>query len=189
MENGGSNINEAAGSSSETMFLVTFQNQINLIHIADNKANLIISINSIIISIIISAAGLGAFSNNLELDKKYILIPVTIIILTSLISAVFAIQAAKPVIKRAPNKSKSNSGNRTSLLFFASTSRKTLEEYMTAMDKVLESRTSIKDQMVIDIFNQGRVLRVKYALLNIAYQIFMFGFIFGVVTFLIMLLV
>ena len=189
METGNLNLNESIGSSPETMFLVTFQNQINLIHIADNKANMIISINSIIISIIVSVTGLGAFSQSFELTKKFILFPVAFIIITSLISVVCAIQAAKPSVKKPVTNNKSGILEKTSLLFFANISNRTMDEYIQQMDKVLASRATIKEHMVIDIFNQGKVLSRKYALLNIAYQIFMYGFIFSVVTFLVMLLV
>lgn len=182
-------MNEPLGSNPDTMFLVTFQNQINLIHIADNKANMIISINSIIISIILSITGIGALSQSFEIDKKFVLIPVAFIIITSLISVVFAIQAARPKLKRPSTYRKAGWENRSSLLFFANISNRTLEEYTKEMDTVLQSKVSIKNQMVIDIFNQGRVLSRKYALLNIAYQIFMYGFIFSVLTFLVMMLV
>jgi hypothetical protein len=189
MDTGQPNITDQPGSSRETMFLVTFQNQINLIHIADNKANMIISINSIIISIIVSVTGLGALSQSVELSKKYILFPVTFIIITSLISVVFAIQAAKPQIRKQTGLIRRKDAEKTSLLFFGAMSGMTLNEYLDEMDNVLESKNSIKEQLVIDIFNQGKVLSRKYGLLNYAYQIFMYGFIFSVVTFLIMLLI
>ncbi len=44
----------ASGRGKETLFRSTFRNQINHIAIADNKANMIININSIIISLIIA---------------------------------------------------------------------------------------------------------------------------------------
>lgn len=180
---------DPAGTSRETMFLVTFQNQINLIHIADNKANMIISINSIIISIIVSVTGLGALSQSFELSKKFILFPVVFIIITSLISVVLAIQAAKPQIRKPNSLLKKKNGEKMSLLFFGALTGKTLDRYLVEMDEVLRSKNSIKEQLVIDIFNQGKVLSRKYAYLNIAYQVFMYGFIVSVLTFLIMLLI
>jgi hypothetical protein len=183
------NTDQPLGASRETLFLVTFQNQINLIQIADNKANIIISINAIIISIIVSVTGLGALSQSFEVSKRYILFPVTFIIITSLISVVFAIQAAKPKVTRPTVKVSNDAEDRNSLLFFANISNKNLEEYLIQMDKMLESNTSIRENMIIDIFNQGKILSRKYALLNIAYQIFMYGFIVSVLTFLVMLLI
>lgn len=189
MESGQTNTPEPVGSSRETMFLVTFQNQINLIHIADNKANMIISINSIIISIIVSVTGIGALSQSFEISKRYILFPVVFIIITSLLSVVLAIQAAKPQIRKPNGLIKKKGSEKMSLLFFGAMSGKTLDKYIDEMDEVLASKNSIKEQLVIDIFNQGKVLSRKYAYLNIAYQIFMYGFIFSVLTFLVMLLI
>lgn len=189
MDTGQPMIPDSVGSSRETMFLVTFQNQINLIHIADNKANMIISINSIIISIIVSITGIGALSQSFELSKRYILFPVVFIIITSMLSVVLAIQAARPQIRKPNSLIKRKNGEKMSLLFFGALSGKTLDKYLKEMDEVLGSKNSIKEQLVIDIFNQGKVLSRKYAYLNIAYQIFMYGFIFSVVTFLVMLLI
>lgn len=189
MDSGQPNITDPVGASRETMFLVTFQNQINLIHIADNKANMIISINSIIISIIVSVTGFGALSQSFELSKKYVLVPVVFIIITSLLSVVLAIQAARPKIRKPNSLIRKKNSEKMSLLFFGALSGKSLDKYQYEMNEVLKSKNTIKEQMVIDIFNQGKVLSRKYAYLNIAYQIFMYGFIFSVLTFLIMILI
>jgi hypothetical protein len=175
-------------SARESLFAITFQNQIYLIQIADNKANIIISINSIIISIIVSVTGIGALSKTFEVGELYIMLPVTVIIITSLISVVLAIQAAKPQITSAKNDQKGNKPEKTSLLFFANYSDKTLDGYLSEMNHMLESKTSMKENMIIDIFNQGKILSRKYRLLNTAYQIFMYGIIFSVLSFLVMLI-
>jgi len=182
------NNDQPESTARESLFSITFQNQIYLIQIADNKANIIISINSIIISIIVSVTGLGALSKTFEIGKLYILLPVTVIILTSLLSVVLAIQAAKPQITTGKNNLKGMKPERTSLLFFANYTDKTLEGYLSEMNQMLESKTSMKENMIIDIFNQGKILSRKYRLLNTAYQIFMYGFIFSVLSFLIMLI-
>ncbi len=55
----------------ETLFRSTYQNQSNLIQMADNKANIIISINTMIISSIIAITGYGAVAGKIEtLDFK-----------------------------------------------------------------------------------------------------------------------
>ncbi len=50
----------------QTFYRVTFKNNIGLLHIADNKANMLISINTLVISAIIAISGYGAIANQFE---------------------------------------------------------------------------------------------------------------------------
>ena len=177
---------KSGGRGRETLFRVTFRNQINLIQIADNKANMIISINSIIISVIISITGFGFVNDSFEYNKADIALPVTLIVLTCLMSVVYAIQAARPHIIRNKKGQMDITSKNTSMLFFGTISKKTMDEYMDEMDALLKSKDSIYKNMTIDIYNQGKVLKRKYHLLSIAYLIFMYGFVFSVLTFLLM---
>ncbi len=181
------NSKKKGGKGRETLFRVAYRNQITLIQIADNKANIIISINAMIISSIIAVSGYGVVANKMEYDKTNIIVPVAFILLSCLTSAIFAIQAAKPKIIRPmaldTNKDKS------SLLFFGIISTYTQAQYLEHMHSLLSSDQDIYDTMTIDLYNQGLILTRKYALLNRAYRIFMFGFILSVwmfLTFLVM---
>lgn len=51
--------NKKASRGRGTLFRATYQNQSNLIQMADNKANITISINTMIISSIIAIIGYG----------------------------------------------------------------------------------------------------------------------------------
>jgi len=175
---------KSGGRGKETLFRVTFRNQINHIQIADNKANMIITINSLIITVLIGLSGYGTITSGNLFNKVNIIIPVTLIILTCLLSVVFAIQAARPKIIKAKKNVQQEKRDKSSLVFFGTISDKSLENYMSEMDELINSKQSIYNTMVIDIYNQGRVLNRKYKLLSIAYLIFMYGFIFSVITFL-----
>jgi hypothetical protein len=173
---------DGKGKGRETLFRVAYRNQITLIQIADNKANIIISINAMIISSIIAVSGFGVVSNKMEYDKTNIIIPVAFILLSCLTSAIFAIQAAKPKLIRP--MALDTKKDKSSLLFFGIISTYTQEQYMEHMHALLSSDQEIYDTMTIDLYNQGLILTRKYALLNRAYRIFMFGFILSVWVFL-----
>jgi hypothetical protein len=174
------------GRGRETLFRVTFRNQINLIQIADNKANMIISINSIIISVIIMLNGFGAIADSIDYNKADIVVPATLIVLTCLTSVVYAIQAARPYLIRPKKGEVEKQAKNASMLFFGTISKKTMDEYLDEMDDMLKSREMIYKNMTIDIYNQGKVLKRKYHLLSIAYLIFMYGFVLGVLIFLVL---
>ena len=133
-------------------------------------------------------SGYGALAEGALFNNKGIIIPVSLIILTCLFSVVFAIQAARPKIIKSKKPDTIQDKKESSLLFFGYISNKTLKDYMDEMDELIRSRESIYQNMVVDIYNQGKVLNRKYKLLSIAYLIFMYGFIFSVLTFLVIFL-
>ena len=171
-----------SGRERETVFRTTYRIQSNLIQIADNKANLIIGINTMIISSLIAITGYGAVADKLDLYGSNIIIPLVVIILTCLISAIFAIQSARP--KLIQSQKKNLNPEKTSLLFFGEIARYSQTEYLNQLGQLLESRENIYEHMSIDLYNQGVILKRKYNLLSQAYKVFMFGFAFSVIVFL-----
>lgn len=185
---------KSGGRGRETLFRVSYQNQINLTKIADNKAHLIITINSIIITVIFGIAGYnkgkGLISESpMDMIDLHFLIPLLLVLIASLLSITFAILAAKPNVRKPKKNTKNLPPQKSSLLFFANISSKSLDNYIIEMKELIKSRNSIYENMIIDIYNQAKVLTRKYNMLGIAYQIFMYGFILGVLAFIFVYLV
>lgn len=169
----------------ETLFRVTYRNQTSLRQIVDNKANMVISINTLIISSIIAVSGYGVVSNQLDLYLENV-IPIAIIVISCLTSAVFAILAAnpkfvKPKLKRLSDKQ--------SLLFFGEIAEYSQEEYLHKMEDLLVSRNEIYRNMIIDLHCQGIILKYKFNYISYAYKILMLGFGLGVIFFLVFLFI
>jgi hypothetical protein len=170
----------------QTLFRVTYRTQINLIRIADNKANMIMGINAMIITIL-----MGIISSRMIFTEESIngslnlAIPVVLIMLTSLFSALFAIRAAQPHLIM-PKLNDSIENKKTSLLFFENIWELPTEEYISKMETLLDSSEDIYQHMIIDIHNQAKVLHRKYKLLRIAYSIFMYGYVTSILSFLIL---
>jgi hypothetical protein len=177
--------NKKATRGRETLFRATYQNQSNLIQMADNKANIIISINTMIISSIIAITSYGAVAGKIETYDIRVIAPIILIILSCLISVIFAIQAARPKLIRA--KLEGGEMQKSSLLFFGVITRYSQQSYIEELHKLINSGDDLYEHMTIDLYNQGLILKRKYNLLAYAYQIFMFGFILSVLVFLIFL--
>ena len=169
----------------ETLFRSTYQNQSNLIQMADNKANIIISINTMIISSIIAISSYGAVAGKIDSYGIDAVAPIVMILLSCLVSVIFAIQAARP--KLIKPKVVEGEMQRTSLLFFGVIAGYSQKAYLDEMEKLLNSGDELYEHMTIDLYNQGLVLKRKYNLLVYAYQVFMFGLIISVLIFLIFL--
>jgi len=171
-----------AGRGRETLFRATYQNQSNLIQMADNKANIIISINTMIISSIIAITGYGAIAGKIEAYDTKGIVPIVLIVLSCLISVIFAIQAARPKLLKA--KVVGGTMQKSSLLFFGIIASYSQQAYLDEIKRLLDSGDDLYEHMTIDLYNQGLILKRKYSLLVYAYQVFMFGFILSVVVFL-----
>jgi hypothetical protein len=186
MESEKENHEKKSGRERETLFRTTYRNQTNLRQIIDNKANIIISINTIIISSIIAISGYGVVADQMDFYRFNIIIPMMIIVLSCLASAILAILAAQPKILESHLKP--NLSEKQSLLFFGVIADYSQKEYIEKMEELLHSRKDIYQQMIIDLYGQGVILKQKYNLLGYAYQVIMYGFGIGVLAFLFFLL-
>ena len=170
------------GRGVETLFRVTFSNQIHLIQIADNKANSIITINTLVITILIGLSGYGSISEKVNIRSYNILLPIILLMMTCLVSIIFALLATQPRIIKTKNKKIETSSN-GSLLFFGTIPDRTLENYLADMDTLTHSPALLYHAMETEIYNQSKVLNRKYKLLHISFLVFMYGFIVSVLTF------
>ena len=169
---------QARGRAKETLFRVAARNQIQLIAIADNKANLIIGMNVLLISVIIAFFGSGITLSGVEAIKTLsVAVPFGILLVSCLISGVFATTSARPELISNPDPSSK------SILFFQNFYHKTLDQYKEEFRDVLKSRTETYDQMIIDMYHNGLVLHHKYRQLIYSYNVFMGGLILSVLSF------
>lgn len=163
----------------ETMFRVSSSNHQRLSDMADNKAHIMITVNSIILSAIISL-----LLRRLE-DYSYLIIPTFIILVVSLTTMVFAILATRPSIPEGRFDQQDIDNKKVNLLFFGNFYRMNLPEYIAGMRSVMADREFLYGSLIIDLYSQGVVLGRKYRLLRISYNIFMFGLIASVLAFII----
>ncbi len=171
--------------SIQTLFRATMRQQINHIAIADNKAGMIIGIDTLIIGIIMTLLGSGITIDESDfLARDLLSIPFGILLIMCLISAIFSVLAAKPkIIKTVSDKP----SVKQSRLFFGYINEQSQAEYMNEMRQILCSGEKIHDNLIIDIHNQGKILSKKYLRLHWAYTFFMWGLIASVGSFLILL--
>ncbi len=163
----------------KTMFRVSSTNHQRLSDLADNKAHIMITVNSIILSAIISL-----LLRRLE-DHPYFVIPTTLIIAVSLSAMIFAILATRPSRPDGTYTQSDLDNKKVNLLFFGNFYIMSLENYKAGMQKVMHDSEYLYDSLITDIYSQGVVLGHKYRLLRYSYNIFMFGLIVSVVAFMI----
>ncbi|MGZ2369814.1 Pycsar system effector family protein [Ancylomarina sp. YFZ004] len=160
----------------ETMFKVTSRNQINLSSIADSKANLMISVNSIIISAIFFI-----FKNIMEVP--HFIIPCLILLTVSLITIIYSVLATRPNVTSGTFSQEDVEKKKVNLLFFGNFHKMQVEDYSKALKSLMVNYDDLYDSLIKDQYYLGMVLGKKYNLLRISYTIFMFGLIISVLSF------
>lgn len=163
----------------ETMFRVTLNNHTKLSQIADSKANILLSVNAIIISIALSSLipKLDAPSNS------HLIIPTFVMVMFSVICIILAIMSTRPKVSSGTFTRKEIEEKKVNLLFFGNFYKMPLEEYLWAMKEMMTDRQYLYDTMIKDLYYLGVVLNRKYKLLRLTYTVFTIGIIVSVVAF------
>ncbi len=177
------------GRGIDTLYRVTLRNHINLSSIADGKANMIISINTLVLSILITAGTAGLSIESLSLAQNLdLVIPIFLLMLSSLAAIIFAVLSAIPKVTGAPLEFEDGSVDprKFNLLFFGNFLRLDKEDYVSHLRELKKDQELLYDDLARDLYNLGVVLQKKYRLLTIAYRVFIGGLVTSVLAFLVM---
>lgn len=166
----------------DSMLRLTARTQINLSSIADNKSNILISLNGIIISL-----GLAALVSKFKEDPA-IIFPTIIFLVFSLSTIVLAILSTRPHISKGKFTQEDIEHKKVNLLFFGNFYNMPLPEYEEALNAMIDDDKYLYTAMIKDQYLLGKVLAKKYKLLRWAYNIFMVGIVVSVIAFLLVFL-
>ncbi len=163
----------------QTMLRLTSQNHLKLSDMADSKANILISVNAIIISVV-----LGVLARKLQ-EETYLKIPTLIFLTSAVVTIIISILATRPKINEGRFTPEDIAAKKTNLLFFGNFYKASYEEYSSAMKKMMVDTDYLYGSLVKDIYYLGVILGRKYRLIRLAYNIFMIGIILSVIAFII----
>jgi len=165
----------------DTLFRVTLGNHTRLSGIADSKANILLSVNAIIISI-----ALSTIIPKLDSPKNaHLVLPTFIMLISSVITIIFAILSTRPKVTSGFFTREDVEAKKVNLMFFGNFYKMPLHEYDWAMNEMMKDRDYLYSTMIKDLYYLGLVLQRKYNLLRIAYNFFMIGIIITVISFVI----
>jgi len=163
----------------ETMFRSAYRVQMELTSLADNKANMMISINGIIISIILAAVAPKLDSN------PWLILPTVVFLVGTMVSIIYAILAARPRVNRNPITLEDLEHSQGNILFFGNFANLDKEQFTDGMLELMQDKRVLYETMIHNIHDLGLVLNRKFGLLKVAYTSFMVALILGVLSFMI----
>ena len=162
----------------QTLFRTTSKNHYTLNTMIDRKANIMISVNAIIISLIIGGI-LGPSINILTIE----LIPVFAMSLTSMFSALLAVLAIRPDKTHgefSENEVRNKQGN---LLYFGNFHNMQFRDYEWAMLQMLNDKDYLYSSLIREIYYLGQKLRKKHRFLRSSLNVFLIGTVVTVISF------
>ena len=170
---------ESPDRSVQTLYRVTLKNHLKLSDIADTKANILLSVNAIIISLVLANL-LTKLDNP---SNTYMIYPTLILIMFSVVSMVLSVLATRPNITTGKFTKEDVEERRVNLLFFGNFHQMDLKEYEWALQEMVKDKDYVYSSLTKDLYYLGVVLNRKYKILRITYNIFMIGMIISVISF------
>lgn len=161
----------------QTFYRVALRNHIKLSDIADTKANILLSVNAIIISLILA----NLFS---KLDNNtYLIWPTMIFTISSTVTMILAVIATRPNVTRGQFTKEDVENKMVNLTFFGNFHKMELKEYQWAIKELLKDRDYVYSSLTKDLYFLGKVLDRKYRILRLTYTIFVIGTIISILAF------
>ncbi|MFH1196261.1 MAG: Pycsar system effector family protein [bacterium] len=161
----------------ETMFRNVTRTHMELSGMADSKANIMISVNTLILTAVVAVMSRKLDSN------PHLIIPTIIITLVSLVTLIFAIMVTRPIITSGIFTKDDITRKRANLLFFGNFYKMNLDDFTWGMSELITDKDYLYTSMIKDFYYLGQVLGKKYKNLRICYNIFMYGLIISVIAF------
>jgi len=159
------------------MFRNTVRTHVEFSAMADSKANIMISINTLIIGIIVTTL------LRKLVEYPYLIAPTFILLAVCLTCIIFAVFVTRPNITSGTFTKQDIEEKKTNLLFFGNFFNMPLGDFQWGMDKLMHDKEYLYGSMIKDFYFLGQVLGRKYKYLRICYNIFMYGLIAAVIAY------
>lgn len=173
--------NQSPERAIQTLFRTALRNHIKLSDIADTKANILLSVNAIIISLALA----NLIPKLEQISNRHLLWPTLILILFSVASIVLSIMSTRPNVTTGEFTDDQVRTKKVNLLFFGNFHKMPLDKYRNSLMDLLNEKEDVYDSLIKDLYLLGVVLARKYKLLRLTYTIFMIGIILSVIAFVI----
>lgn len=173
--------NDNPERSIQTLFRTTLRNHIKLSDIADTKANILLSVNAIIISL--------ALSNIIpKLDNpsnQHLMVPSLVLVLFSVVAIIMSIMSTRPQLTQGKFTKEQVRKREVNILFFGNFHKMSFEDYKWGIDQIISDKDYVYEALTRDLHSLGIVLARKYKLLRLTYTVFVVGILISVISFLI----
>jgi len=169
----------ASSKSAQTQFKTALRNHIDLSSMADDKANIMLSVNALIITIAMPLLGKELATN------PTLLVPILLLLVVCVTSMIYATLATRPIPMKGYSSMESILEKKSNLFFFGNYYRMSFDEYQKGMIATISDSDILDSTIMRDLFFLGKTIGFKFVYLRRCYSIFMYGIIVSVISFVI----
>ncbi|MGJ8684282.1 MAG: Pycsar system effector family protein [Nonlabens sp.] len=173
--------NKSPERAIQTLFRTALRNHIKLSDIADTKANILLSVNAIIISLALA----NLIPKLEQVSNRHLLWPTLILVLFSVVTIVLSIMSTRPNVTSGQFTDDQVRERKVNLLFFGNFHKMPLDKYKNSVMDLLEDKEDVYESLVKDLYYLGVVLARKYKILRLTYTIFTIGIVGSVIAFIV----
>ena len=167
------------------MIRTTQRNNIDLKHIADNKANILMSINALMITFLFPII----FSNLDLIIDQYFYIPMGILAITCLITVFISATVLRPFSSKTILKKEKMMEMDRSPFFFGNYHNMDSDTYFNYFNRVTSDEDALHRFIVDDLHFYGKILATKYNEIKLAYFTFKIGLFLTITSMIIVIIV
>ena len=153
----------------ETMFRSAYRAQLDLTALAATKANIMISLNGLILSVLTLS---GPF---VLVAEPMFTAPIAVFLATCLASIIFAVLAAQPHFKKSTSTIDEFKKDQANILVFDQFSSLDIGEHSKVMTGLLRNNKRVYKNMSRQLYLLGTDAHRKYGLLKCSYMAFLIG--------------
>jgi len=161
----------------ETMFRNTMRTHVSFSAMADSKANIMISVNTLLLTALVTILSRKLDSN------PHLIVPTLILTIVSMTTLIFAVMVTRPTVNAGTFTKEDIQKKKANLLFFGNFFNVPLDIFSWGMKEVINDKDYLYDSMIKDFYFLGQVLGKKYRYLRICYSIFMYGLLVSIFAF------
>ncbi len=176
-------LNKGIKKDSLNIIRTIYRNNIHLTNIADNKANILLSLNSLMITFLIPIV----LSNLQIILQENLYIPLITLSGTCIVTIILAAITTRPI---EMGKQDISSGDvvQKSPFFFGNYYKMKIENYMDLLENAIVDPVLTKDYIKLDLYFMGKGLGEKYSKIRTCYNVFISGLLLSVAATIIVLL-
>ncbi|RRO16389.1 Pycsar system effector family protein [Flavobacteriaceae bacterium 14752] len=171
--------NDNPERSIQTLFRVSLRNHIKLSDIADTKANILLSVNAIIISLALSNI-IPKLDNP---ENQHLMLPTLVLVAFSVASILLSILATRPNVTSGQFTKEQVKNRTVNILFFGNFHKMDFDNYLWGINEIIEDKDYVYEALTKDLYLLGVVLARKYKLLRLTYTTFSIGIVLSVISF------
>jgi len=157
----------------QTLFRTLSRNHYNLLKMIDNKARIVLTVNSIITSLLLGVLFIAPKTQGFKIE-----LGIRILLISSMLSMVFALFSMLP--HRYFGKAYKKSGYK-GVLYAENFSSLSLEEFKSEFKRIMEKGQTIYDEMISDLYFLGRTIARKQKILLFSVVIFLVGLVTAII--------